>query len=67
MGVSRRIFDEISARGIGYFWAENKEDFIRGCMMYNVDFLLPTINNWGDNWKYNSHTLSCQAHTFSID
>jgi hypothetical protein len=36
---------QICARGIGYLWAENKEEFLKYCEMYNVEFVVP--NFWG--------------------
>lgn len=34
---------QISARGIGYIWAETKEDFVNQCARYNVEFIAPNL------------------------
>jgi hypothetical protein len=32
----------ILSRDVDYFWAENKDWFIRQCIKYNVEFIEPT-------------------------
>jgi hypothetical protein len=34
---------QISARGIGYLWADTREEFLEFCKMINVEFVVPTI------------------------
>lgn len=37
-GTDRPIY-QVSARGMGYLWAENEKDFIDQCQKYNLKFL----------------------------
>lgn len=36
---------QIEARGIGYLWADNKEEFLKYAEMQNVEFIVPNIKS----------------------